>query len=174
MAEVIDFFVEIFGIGADELHFLQVLSRAVLVFCVGILLMRIGKKRFLGKMSAFDIIIAVILGSLLSRAITRNDLFLEMLAAALLLVLLHRTFSFAAGRWHSLGPLIKGRDRVVIKNGEIIWEALHASSLTKNDLMQTMRLNAKTEDISRIKIARLERNGDVSFLLRDAEEENSD
>lgn len=173
MEGLLSFLIELFGIGTDELVLTQVLARAVTVFIFGIILVRIGKKRFIGKMSAFDMIIAVVLGSMLSRSITRNDLFLEMLAAALLLILLHRAFSFIADKWDGFGPLIKGHDRVVIKDGEIIWEALHASSLTKNDLMQTMRLNANTEDITKVKIARLERNGDVSFLLKEEEEKKS-
>lgn len=172
MEEVVAVFEQVFGTGDVELGLFQVLARAVTIFIIGIALVRIGRKRFLGKMTAFDMIIAVVLGSLLSRSITREELFLEMLAAALLLILLHRSFSYLADRSHTFGKIIKGHQQVLVKDGEIIWEALRDSSITEHDLMQTLRLNANTADVSKVKIARLERNGDISFLMKADETED--
>ncbi len=118
-------------------------------------------------MSAFDIIIAIIIGSLLSRAITHEDLFFPCLAACLLLILLHRLFAFIALHSDYFGDLIKGNDRIIIENGEILWETMRKSHLSKQDLRQTMRLNASLTDVSKIKIARLERNGDISVIMKD-------
>jgi uncharacterized membrane protein YcaP (DUF421 family) len=36
--------------------------------------------------------------------------------------------------------------------------------ISKHDLEEDMRLDAKTEDLSKIQIARLERSGDISFI----------
>jgi uncharacterized membrane protein YcaP (DUF421 family) len=36
--------------------------------------------------------------------------------------------------------------------------------ISKHDLEEDMRLDAKTEDLSKIKTARLERSGDISFI----------
>jgi uncharacterized membrane protein YcaP (DUF421 family) len=36
--------------------------------------------------------------------------------------------------------------------------------ISKHDLEEDMRLEAKTEDLSKIKAARLERSGDISFI----------
>jgi len=35
------------------------------------------------------------------------------------------------------------------------------------DLQEDMRLSAKTEDLHEVKVARLEANGDISFILRE-------
>jgi uncharacterized membrane protein YcaP (DUF421 family) len=41
---------------------------------------------------------------------------------------------------------------------------MRRNHITEHDLEEDMRLNAKTEDLSKIKIARVERSGDISFI----------
>lgn len=167
MQSLIELLRNLVGIGDDELSVFQILVRCILIYIVGIALVRIGKKRFLGKIAAFDTILAIIIGSLLSRAITDSDYFLKLLAACLLLILLHRVFSLVAAYSDKFGDLIKGHDRVILKNGELLQDAMKKSNLSEQDVMQTLRLNARTEDVSKIKMARLERNGDISVIMKD-------
>jgi uncharacterized membrane protein YcaP (DUF421 family) len=136
---------------------------------MGIALVRIGKKRFLGKIAAFDTVLSIVIGSLLSRAITDTDYFLKILAACLLLILMHRVFSLIATYSDNFGDLIKGYDRVIVKDGKLLPDAMRKSNLSEHDVLQSLRLNAQTEDVSKIKIARIERNGDISVIM---EEEN--
>jgi uncharacterized membrane protein YcaP (DUF421 family) len=44
---------------------------------------------------------------------------------------------------------------------------LRQNHVSPHDLEEDLRLNAKTEDISKIRIARVERSGDISFIKRD-------
>ena len=48
-------------------------------------------------------------------------------------------------------------ERLQRKN--MLWE-----HISKHDLEEDMRLDAKTEDLSKIQVARLERSGDISFI----------
>lgn len=169
METVFGFFKTILGIGADELSVLQIMSRCIVIYIYGIALVRIGNKRFIGKLSAFDTIIAIIIGSLLSRAITEPDRFLTVMAACFVLILIHRLLSLAAVHSDRFGDWIKGYERVLIKDGEILWDTVRKSHLSQQDLLQTMRLNARTDDVSKVKIARLERNGDISVIFKEGE-----
>lgn len=166
MEEILTFFDSIFGIEADKLKTIHVLSRTAVIYIVGIALVRIGNKRFVGKMTAFDFILAIIIGSLLSRAITRSDLFFKLILASLLLILIHWLFSILSVKFTRFGDLIKGTEKIVVQNGEINWKALKSSHLSEQDLIQSLRLNTNSGDITRVKIARLERNGDISFVLK--------
>lgn len=169
--ENVNFYLDqIFGIESGELNFLQLIARSVIIYLIGITLVRLGNKRFVGKMTAFDIIIAIIIGSLLSRAITNTNLFLTILPACVTLILMHRLFALIASHSDKFGNLIKGNERVVVENGEILWKAMHKSHLSEQDLMQTLRLNANTANVEKIKIARLERNGDISFIFMKGED----
>lgn len=167
MENVLSFLKSLLGIGVDEISILQILVRCVVIYVLGIALVRIGKKRFIGKIAAFDTIVAIMIGSLLSRAITETDMFLKIVAVCFLLILLHLLFSLIAVYSDKFGNWIKGHDRVLVQDGEVLQDALRKSNLSKHDLMQMLRLNSSTTDVSKVKSARLERNGDISVILKD-------
>lgn len=48
----------------------QICLRSALIYIGGWLMLRVGEHRFLGKNTAFDVVLGFIFGSLLSRAIT--------------------------------------------------------------------------------------------------------
>lgn len=68
---------------------LHMAGRAVIAYAGGLVLVRLGKNRLLGRTTAFDIILAFLLGSLLSRAINGGAPMVGSLAAAAVLVALH-------------------------------------------------------------------------------------
>lgn len=82
--------------------------RAVLVYIVTLAIVRLGKKRFMGRATAFDVIVGIIIGSVASRAITANASLLPALAAIASIMGLHWLFSAAAIRFPRFGELIKG------------------------------------------------------------------
>ena len=167
MENVLSFLKSLLGIGVHEISILQILARCVVIYVFGIALVRIGKKRFIGKIAAFDTIIAIMIGSLLSRAITETAMFLKIVAVCFLLILLHLLFSLIAVYSDKFGDWVKGHDRVLVQDGEVLQDAMRKSNLSKHDLMQMIRLNANTTDVSKVKSARLERNGDISVILKD-------
>ncbi len=101
---------------------------------------------------------------------TNTHYFLEILGATFLFILLHRLFSFVAAYSDHFGNWIKGHERVVLKDGELLREAMKKSSLSYQDVVQSLRQNAQTEDISKVKTATLERSGDISVILKEEKE----
>lgn len=166
MEDIISFSVELFGIDAESISIPQMLARTFVVFFYGIFLVRIGKKRFVGKMTAFDFILAITIGSLLSRSITKESYFLEILAASFLIVLLHRLMSYLTSHFEHFGNLIKGKEKILIEEGEIDWAQMKRSDLSENDLLQALRLKTNSSDFSKVKSCYLERSGDISFILK--------
>jgi uncharacterized membrane protein YcaP (DUF421 family) len=73
-----------------------------------------GKKRFMGKAPAFDMMLGIMVGSIVSRAITGNAPLVPALAATATLIALHSVLTAFANRWHGLGEMIKGRPRVIV------------------------------------------------------------
>lgn len=170
MQTITEFLDTLFGLATSDLTIGHMVARTILIFILGIVLVRIGRKRFIGKLTAFDMILAITIGSLLSRAITMKDQFLEILASSIILVLLHRLFSFLASRFGWFGTLIKGTDTILLENGVIDRKALAKNDLSEQDLMQSIRLNAGVSEIHKIKVVRMERNGDMSVVLREDSE----
>jgi uncharacterized membrane protein YcaP (DUF421 family) len=157
----------IFGIDDQTLNWWQMSARAIGVFFAALLIVRIGNQRVFGKNTAFDIILGIIFGSILSRAITGNSPFWPTLAAALVLVLLHRglaTLAFhTSGRF---GNFVKGKPIELIKDSKVRHKALQEYSVTENDLKEALRMQTGSNDLSTIETAYLERNGEISIISK--------
>jgi uncharacterized membrane protein YcaP (DUF421 family) len=154
------------GLAAEpkNLTFIQISLRGVIVMLAALAMIRIGTKRSLAEKTAFDAVLLVVLASALARAINGNAAFFPTLGGAFVLVFVHRLFGSVGCRWHAFDVLIKGRPDVIVENGNVNWKMLRQNHVSKSDLEEDLRLNAKTEDFSKIRIARVERSGDISFI----------
>jgi len=154
------------GLGTEpkELTFLQVAVRGVIVFIATLIMVRLGSKRSLVEKTAFDAVFIVIIGSMLARAINGSEAFFPTLGTGFVLVFLHRLFGLAAYYSHTFGILVKGKPVVLVEGGKVQQKNMFREHISKHDLEEDMRLDAQTEDLSKIQVARLERSGDISFI----------
>jgi len=154
------------GVGSQptELTLLQVSIRGIIVFIATLIVMRLGSKRSLAEKTAFDAVFVVIIGSMLARAINGSGPFFPTLGTGFVLVLFHRLFGVAAYYSHAFGILVKGKPVLLVKNGTLQRKNMLWEHISKHDLEEDMRLDANTEDVSKIQVARLERSGDISFI----------
>ena len=161
-----------FLIGPDgqpkELTLWQLCLRAFIIFVLGLAMVRIGDRRSLAEKTGFDTLFLILIGAILARAINGSAAFFTTIGCALFLMLVHRTFALVAFRSHTFGKFIKGSAVKIVTNGQIDWKALKRYLVSQHDLEEDLRLTAKTEDVSDIKVARLERSGDISFIKKDA------
>ncbi|MFW6097658.1 MAG: DUF421 domain-containing protein [Chloroflexota bacterium] len=161
---------ELLGLGADNVALWQMGLRAVIIYIAAIVLVRIGEKRFLGKYTALDVILGFMLGSVLSRAVTGNAPYFEtILGAGLGLVLMHWLFAVFSFHSDRFGDIVKGSDRLLVRDGDIQWDAMQSSHISKHDLLGAVRTSAQLDDLARAKEVRLERSGDLSVIERDSE-----
>jgi uncharacterized membrane protein YcaP (DUF421 family) len=169
MNAINDIFVPLLGLGVEpkNLSFLQISFRGIIVLAATLLMVRLSSKRSLAEKTAFDAVLLIILASMLSRAINGTAPFFATLGGGFVLVFLHRGLGLAAYHSHSLGCLIKGRPAVIVQNGKLERESMRRNHISEHDLEEDMRLDAHTDDLSEIKIARVERSGDISFLIPD-------
>src|SRR5437667_12278479 len=90
-----------------ELTFLQVATRGVIIFIATLIMVRLSSKRSLAEKTAFDAVLVVIIGSMLTRVINGSEALFPTLGAGFVLVLLHRLFGLAAYYSHILGIIVK-------------------------------------------------------------------
>jgi uncharacterized membrane protein YcaP (DUF421 family) len=151
------------GLEAKDLTAVQMALRAAVVYAATVVVVRLGKKRFMGKATAFDVILGIILGSVVSRGITGNAPIGPVLAAACVLLAMHWAFSGIAVRWHRFGEAVKGRPVVIVREGRTDERAIRAAHLTEHDLQEELRRHGLTR-LEQVAEARLERNGDISIV----------
>jgi uncharacterized membrane protein YcaP (DUF421 family) len=153
------------GLEAKELTLAQMALRAAVVYVVTVAFVRLAKKRFMGRATAVDVILGIMLGSIVSRAITGNAPFGPALAAGATLVGMHWLFSFVACRWHGFGVAVKGRSRILVRDGTPDRAAMRAAHITERDLLEDLRGEGLAGPET-VKEARLERSGKVSVVKR--------
>ena len=144
----------------------QMSIRGVLIFLWTLLLVRIAGRRVFGKNTGFDIVLGVILGSILSRALTGNAEFFPTIAAATTITCLHILMANVSFYVRGFGYLIKGSEIRLIKNGELIWKNMRKANVTVRDLKEALRINGSRETFHHIRSAYLERSGDISFISK--------
>ena len=152
------------GLGRDSITVWQMLMRTVVVYITALVVVRLGEKRFFGKSTAFDLVLSIILGSVISRAINGGAPFFPTLVASLALVGIHWALAALAFHSDTFGALVKEQARVLIRDGEVNWDELHSAHLSEQDLRSALRVQSQIQDPERVQIARLERSGDISAI----------
>lgn len=163
-----DLFQSIFGVGLEskDIDVLQMAARAAIMYVVTICVVRMGKKRFMGGATVFDVILGIIVGSIASRAITGNSPLLPASGAIAVLVGLHWSFSAIAVRSKSFGTLIKGTPDLIIRDGQIDHDRLRKAHMSHGDLEEDLR-GAGVMDANDVLEARLERSGELSVIKKE-------
>ena len=147
--------------------------RGVVVFFFAILLVRLGARRLLAHNAGFDIMVAIMLGSVLSRAINGEAAFFPTLGVSGLLVLLHHVLATLAFRSHWLSQVLKGRAHVLVRDGKVDRDQMCRSKITDDDLDENLRLHGNVSELAQVAEARLERNGAVSVVKSAKQEGDS-
>ena len=142
----------------------QMSLRACVVFLLAIGMIRLGDERFMGRSTVLDLMLGIIFGSVVSRAITGTAPFFPTLAASVVLVAMHWTFSAIAFRSRDFGRIIKGRPHQLVKDGEIDWNEMRITHISENDLKEALRLHGHRDDLENIESAYLERSGGISII----------
>ena len=165
MDELRDWLDGLLGLGLEshDISAVQMGLRAVVVYVVTLLIVRAAKKRFMGRATAFDVILGIMLGSIVSRAVTGNAPLVPALGAAAVLVAMHWLFSALAVHWHGFGRIIKGRGLVLVRDGQIDHEVLRKAHMTDRDLWEDLR-DRSIFDLKEVAEACLERSGKVSVI----------
>ena len=162
---------DLLGLGFDvaNVSAIQMALRTVLIYAATLAIVRVGSKRFLSQATAFDAIVAIMLGSIMSRAINGSAPFLPTLAAGLILVGLHWVIAAIAYSSDWFGTLVKGQPVLLIKDGRLNEEGLRGSSVSHQDLKEALRIESHATDPKSVKLAYLERNGGISVIPRKPE-----
>jgi uncharacterized membrane protein YcaP (DUF421 family) len=155
------------GLEAKELSFLQVALRGIIVFLVSLCIVRVGNKRFLSQMTAFDAILGFILASMLARAVNGSSPFFATLGGGFVLVGLHAIIAKLAFVSDRFGFFVKGEALTIVTDGVPDREKMAKAKVSEKDLMEEARLNGQVMAMKDIRLATVERNGEVSIIPKD-------
>jgi len=153
---------EIFG-PQGQITWWQECARAVIVFAYGLAIVRLAGRRVFGKWSALDIVVSIIVGSNLSRALTGSAALFGTLLATTLMMVLHWVLAHAASRSAVISHVLEGRSARLAANGQSDPSALHWHSISEADLNEALRQSG-VEQVAGTRLIMLEPSGKITVL----------
>lgn len=160
-----DLLKEIFGEGKGLLLH-QMMCRGVVIFFFTLVLIRISGRRSFGVRNPLDNIIVVLLGAILSRAVVGASPFFATAATSLIIVIIHRFMAYAIGKSAKLRQLFEGKRILLFSKGEFIPRNLRRALVCEEEVMAGVRKRICSEDLDQVDKIYMERNGEISTLLR--------
>jgi uncharacterized membrane protein YcaP (DUF421 family) len=157
---------QLFGEG-KELTALQVTVRSVAIFFIALVMIRLRGLRMFSMKTPFDIIVAIMMGAILSRAVLGLSPFITCCLSVAVLLIIHSIFSFACRKSPFIAKLVKGRSILLFENGAFNHDNLSSASLTERDITESLRLNTQHNSFDKVDKVYLESNGRVSFVFKE-------
>ena len=153
----------LFGHGS-HLDSLQMSTRAFLAFFVTLILLRIAGIRTFGKRSAFDNVIIIMLGSVLSRAVVGASPFIPTCIACLVFVLIHWALAWLSQHSEWVGWLVKGERQKLFADGRPLRKNMDRSLISEKDLLESLRQQLNQDSFEHVREMFLERSGEISVV----------
>ena len=146
---------------------LQMGFRAFVMFFITLILIRIGGMRIFGKKSAFDNIIIIMLGAVLARGVVGASPFFSTVIAATVMVIIHRVLAILSMKFIWIGKIVKGIHRTLYEDGEMKNRNMALVSISKDDLMEAVRLQINKNSLDVVDIITIEKSGELSVIEKE-------
>lgn len=146
---------------------MAVVIQATIVFAVLWLVVRVVGKRELSQLSAFDLILLVVIGDLIAEGVISEDTSVTgAVIAVSTFCLLTVALSWISWRFPRTQRALEGVPTLLIWEGQVLDEALKVERITLNDLHSAARQEG-IRDLEDVEWAVLEQDGSFSFFERE-------
>jgi uncharacterized membrane protein YcaP (DUF421 family) len=145
---------------------MDIVLRAVLIFVLLYVVMRVIGRRELSALEPFDLILLIVVGDLVQQGLTQDDYSVTgaLLAIGTIAVLV-LAVSFLNFRFPRLRPLLDGEPIVIVQDGKPIEKNMRRERLTLDDLAAAARLQ-NIGSIDSVAWAVMETSGSISFIKK--------
>jgi uncharacterized membrane protein YcaP (DUF421 family) len=150
----------------DYTDLLITAGRATAVYFFFLFVVRLLGKREIGNLSAFDLIVALMMGEVVDEIIYGDVTMLKGFLAVGVVAAWHFINSWASFRSKFIDKLTESEAVVLVDNGQINYEMLARERISETELWSQLRLQGVAE-LSEIKQAMLEPDGAISVLKQD-------
>jgi len=150
---------------------MEIVARALVLFCFLWFITRVVGRSTLGELSTFQLVLFVTMGDLVQQGVTQQD---YTVTAAVLAVgtfaVLTILLTWVGVRFPRSRAVVHGTPVVIVSDGEPAYEVMKRERVSLDDLLDSARQHG-VEHVRDIRVAVLEANGQMSFFTRDEERE---
>jgi uncharacterized membrane protein YcaP (DUF421 family) len=144
----------------------RVVIVSIVIFLLVVAMLRIVGQVALAKMSGYDVVFTVTLGSLVATVVlTRTITISEAAAAFVTLLALQMGIRWLQARWMMAHHAVREPPRVVLWDGELLEDRLLQSSISGDEVRAAVRKNG-ISSLSEVRMVVLENDGDWSVIRK--------
>ncbi|HEY4529208.1 MAG TPA: YetF domain-containing protein [Luteimonas sp.] len=141
--------------------------RAVAVYVVLLLMLRVAGKRTVGQFTPFDMLVIVLLGTAVQNSLIGEDYsLLGGLILAGTLIACNWCVGYLTSRIPRLDRAIEGSPVMLARDGELYTAAMRAQNLSRLDIDEALR-EAGLDDIAHAALVTLEVDGAITVVPKD-------
>lgn len=156
---------DLFQLSAPWWHFVL---RAVAVYLMVMVLMRVSGKRAVGQFTPFDLVLLILIGNAVQNGINGGDNSLTgAFVMAGTLIALNYAVAFATSRSRRAEQIIEGVPVVVARDGKLFEQVLRRELVSRDDFDEALRTSG-VRHLHQVGIALLETNGRISVVQKEA------
>lgn len=138
---------------------------SVLGFFVAFLFIRISGKRTLTKLTAFDFVVTVTLGSTLSSIILGKTVLFDGAIALAIIILLQYLLAYVAMKSKPMEKLINSRPTLLFYEGHFLKEQMEKEVVTEEEIYAAIR-EFRLLNINDVKAVVMELNGELAVIRK--------
>src|SRR5688572_16866521 len=147
----------------DARELMLTAARAAAVYVFMLIVIRALGKRTVGNFSAFDLIVALMLGEVVDEIIYGDVRFLQGTVAVVAIASLAYADSWLTFWNRGLENLLEGRPTVVLRDSEFDRHGMRAERMNEADILGHLRAQG-IDDMREVRLAVLENDGTLSVL----------
>ena len=156
---------DLFQLSAPWWHFVL---RAVAVYLMVMVLMRVSGKRAVGQFTPFDLVLLILIGNAVQNGLNGGDNSLTgAFVMAGTLIALNYAVAFATSRSRRAEQIIEGVPVVVARDGKLFEQVLRRELVSRDDFDEALR-TCGVRHLHQVEIALLETNGRISVVQKEA------
>lgn len=138
---------------------------SVLAFFVAFLFIRISGKRTLSKLTAFDFVVTVTLGSTLSSMILGKTVIIDGAIALAIIIALQFLLAYLAMKSKPLEKVINSKPTLLFYNGSFLEDQMEREVVTKEEIYAAIR-EYRLLNLDDVKAVVMELNGELAVIKK--------
>lgn len=146
---------------------LIVFFRALILYCIVFLVIRLMGKKELSKVQPFELAIIIVISDLASAPMSSRGLsLLDGIVPIITLLLAYLIFLLLNHSSNKVQDIVCGKPVLIIRDGKIIEKEFNSQKYTVSDIMSQLH-EKDIFSISDVKYAIIETNGNLSVITKD-------
>jgi uncharacterized membrane protein YcaP (DUF421 family) len=140
--------------------------RALLVYTLMLAVIRVLGKRTIGNFSAFDLLVALMLGEVVDEIIYGDVSLAQGFVAIFVLAAVEYANSWISYSSATANRWLEGEPTPLVLDGRLQRDGMRKERMHERDVMAELRLEG-IDDLSKVKRATLEADGEVSVIRQE-------